>query len=188
MTLLARLAGRFAVPLVATNDVLYHVPERRRLQDIVTCIREQRTLATAGRLLAANAERHLKPAQEMARLFRDFPEAVAESTALFERLAFSLEELRYQYPDEPTGDAASPQEALVRLTEEGARNRFPHGVPEKIRDILDHELALIGKLHFAAYFLTVHDIIRFARAEGSSARGAARPPIPPSAIASASPR
>ena len=99
----------------------------------------------------------------MARLFRDFPEAVAASTALFERLAFSLEELRYQYPDEPSGDAASPQEALVRLTEEGARTRFPHGVPEKIRDILDHELALIGKLHFAAYFLTVHDIIRFAR-------------------------
>ena len=166
MTLTARTARRFAVPLMATNDVLYHAPERRRMQDVITCIREHKTLVDAGRLLAPNAERHLKPPQEMARLFRDFPESLAETTAVFERLAFSLDELSYQYPDEPAGDAASPQEALVRLTEEGARQRFPAGVPAKIRESLEHELALIDRLHFAAYFLTVHDIIRFARAQG----------------------
>ena len=141
------------------------------MQDVVTCIREHRTLATAGRLLAPNGERHFKPAEEMARLFRDFPEAVAESHAVFERLAFSLDELSYQYPDEPTGTAATPQEALVALTEAGARIRFPSGVPAKIRDILDHELDLIGRLRFAAYFLTVHDIIRFARSHGILCQG-----------------
>lgn len=171
MTLLKRRAERFAIPLMATNDVLYHTPGRRRLQDIVTCIRAHKTLATAGRLLAPNAERHLKPAGEMARLFRDFPEAVAETTAVFARLAFSLDELRYQYPDEPTGDAASPQEALERLAEEGARQRFPAGLPEKILATLDHELKLIARLSFAAYFLTVHDIIRFARSRGILCQG-----------------
>jgi error-prone DNA polymerase len=171
MTLLARTAARFAVPLMATNDVLYHVPERRRLQDILTCIREHKTLANAGKLLAPNAERALKPADEMARLFRDFPEALAETRAVLDQLAFSLDELSYQYPDEPTGDAASPQEALERLTEEGACRRFPAGVPEKIRAILDHELKLIARLRFAAYFLTVHDIIRFARSRGILCQG-----------------
>ncbi len=171
MTLLARLASRFAVPLMATNDVLYHWPARRRLQDILTCIREHKTLATAGRLLAPNAERHLKAPAEMDRLFRDFPESLAETSAVLERLTFSLDELSYQYPDEPTGDAASPQEALERLTEEGARQRFPAGVPEKIRLTLDHELKLIARLSFAAYFLTVHDIIRFARSRGILCQG-----------------
>jgi len=165
LALLARTARRFAVPLMATNDVHYHVAERRPLQDVLTCIREKKTLTTAGFLLAANAERHLKSPAEMARLFRDFPEAVAETTRVMERLKFSLDELRYQYPDEATGDAASPQEALERLTEAGARDRFPNGVPPKIRESLDHELKLIGDLHFAAYFLTVHDIMRFARSQ-----------------------
>ncbi len=171
MTQLARLAARFAEPPMATNDVLYHVPERRRLQDILTCIREHRTLANAGRLLAPNAERALKAPDEMARLLRDVPQALAETTTLLERLTFSLDELRYQYPDEPTGDAASPQEALERLTEEGARRRFPASVPEKIRLTLDHELKLIARLRFAAYFLTVHDIIRFARSRGILCQG-----------------
>ena len=168
---LAQMARRHGVPLVATNDVLYHAAERRRLQDVVTCIREHRTLTNAGRLLAPHAERHFKPPAEMARLFRDYPEAIAETAALFSRLAFSLDELKYQYPDEPTGAAATPQEALIRLTEEGARQRFPGGVPAKIRESLAHELALIDRLHFAAYFLTVHDIIRFARDRGILCQG-----------------
>ena len=171
LALLDRTARAAGVPLIATNDVLYHAPERRPLQDVVTCIREHRTLATAGRLLAANAERHLKDAAEMARLFRDYPEAVAESRALLERLTFSLDELRYQYPDEPTGEAASPQEALERLTEEGARFRYPDGVPEKVRASLAHELKLIGALDYAPYFLTVHDIVRFAREKKILAQG-----------------
>ena len=165
LALLDLIARRHGVPLMATNDVLYHAPERRKLQDILTCIREKTTLAAAGYRLAANAERHLKPSEEMARLFRDFPEAVAESRAVLERLQFSLDELRYQYPDEATGDATSPQEALVKLAEEGARRRFPNGIPPKVRENLDHELALIGKLHFAPYFLTVHDIMQFARSQ-----------------------
>jgi error-prone DNA polymerase len=168
---LDRLARHFGIPLLATNDVLYHVPERRPLQDVLTCIREHRTIFDAGRLLEANAERHLKDAAEMARLFADLPEAVAESRAVLERLAFSLDELRYQYPDEPTGDAASPQEALIRLVEEGARQRYPDGVPNKVRAALDHELRLIGELNYAPYFLTVHDIVRFAKEKGILAQG-----------------
>ena len=168
---LDRIARRTGVPLLATNDVLYHSPARRPLQDVITAIREHKTLATAGRLLAKNAERHLKDAAEMGRLFRDYPEAVTESRAVLERLAFSLDELQYQYPDEPTGDAASPQEALERLTREGARFRYPDGVPAKVRAHLDHELALIGQLDYAPYFLTVHDIVRYARQKGILAQG-----------------
>ncbi|MCP4382702.1 MAG: error-prone DNA polymerase [Hyphomicrobiales bacterium] len=168
---LHRIAGRSNVPLLATNDVLYHVAERRPLQDVVTCIREHKTLQTAGRLLASNAERHLKDAAEMARLFADHPEAVSESHAVFERLAFSLDELKYQYPDEPTGDAATPQEALERATEAGLRFRYPQGAPKKIRDLIAHELQLIASLQYAPYFLTVHDIMRFARKKGILAQG-----------------
>jgi len=168
---LDRIAAAAGVPLLATNDVLYHVPERRPLQDVLTAIREKTTLAAAGRRLAANAERHLKDAAEMARLFRDHPEAVAESVAVLGRLDFSLDELRYQYPDEPTGDAASPQEALIRLVEDGARQRYPGGAPDKVSATLAHELALIGELGYAPYFLTVHDIIRFARGKGILAQG-----------------
>ncbi|MEX0852745.1 MAG: PHP domain-containing protein, partial [Bauldia sp.] len=171
LALLDRVARRFGVPLVATNDVLYHAPERRMLQDVLTCIREKKTLLTAGRLLAANAERHLKPPHEMARLFRDYPQAIAESVAVLDQVTFSLDELRYQYPDEPVGDAATPQAALERLTEEGARQRYPDGVPAKVRASLDHELKLIAELGFAPYFLTVHDIVRFARLKGILCQG-----------------
>jgi error-prone DNA polymerase len=163
MALLARTASRFDIPLLASNDVLYHAPERRVLQDVLTCIREKKTLTNAGHLLQANAERHLKSPAEIARLFQDFPEAIAESHALLERLTFSLDEIRYQYPDEPTGDAASPQEALEKFTEAGAAQRYPDGVPDKVRKTLRHELSLIGECSYAPYFLTVHDIIRYAR-------------------------
>jgi len=168
---LMELACGTDVQLMATNDVLYHHPDRRMLQDIVTCIREHVTLAAAGKRLAANAERHLKSCGDMLRLFRDCPAAVAESVAVLERLDFSLDELRYQYPDEPTGDAASPQEALERLTEAGARWRYPDGVPEKIRAAIAHELKLIAQLQYAPYFLTVHDIVRFARGRGILCQG-----------------
>ncbi len=171
---LARLmdiARRTGVTLMATNDALYHHPDRRMLQDIVTSIREHVTLAGAGKRLAANAERHLKPVEEMLRLFRDCPEAVAESIAVLERLNFSLDELKYQYPDEPTGDAATPQEALEKLTEAGVRWRYPGGVPEKVRGAIAHELKLIDQLQYAPYFLTVHDIVRYARERGILCQG-----------------
>jgi error-prone DNA polymerase len=168
---LMALSRRSGVKLLATNDVLYHHPDRRMLQDIVTSIREHVTIAAAGKRLAANAERHLKSCEEMLRLFRDCPEAVAESVAVLERLPFSLDELKYQYPDEPTGDAATPQEALEKLTEEGARWRYPDGVPEKVQGALAHELKLIAQLEYAPYFLTVHDIVRYARDQGILCQG-----------------
>jgi error-prone DNA polymerase len=159
---LAALAARARLPLVATNDVLYHAAERRSLQDVVTCIREGCTVAEAGWRLEAHAERHLKPPEEMARLFRDCPAAVARSLEIVERCRFSLDELRYDYPDETGDDGTPAQQKLERLAREGAARRYPEGVPEKIRRQIEHELALIGRLGFAPYFLTVQDIMRFA--------------------------
>ncbi len=171
LALLAGLAARHGAPLLASNDALYHAADRRPLQDVLTAIREHVPLATAGRRLAANAERHLKGAAEMARLFHDFPAAVTESLAVLERLEFSLGQLHYCYPDEPTGDAASPQEALEQLAEAGARMRYPDGVPREIRERIASELALIRERDYAPYFLTVHDIVRFAREKGILCQG-----------------
>jgi error-prone DNA polymerase len=171
LTRLAAIAGEAGVPLIAVNDVLYHVPERRALQDVVTCIREHVTLDAAGFRLEANAERHLKAPDEMARLFRTAPEALSETLYFLERCRFSLDELKYEYPDETRAGYATPQEALVAFTEEGARRRYPQGLDLKIRHALDHELALIGELKYAPYFLTVHDIVRFARSQGILCQG-----------------
>jgi error-prone DNA polymerase len=160
---LATLAASWRVPLVATNDVHYHEPGRRALQDVVTCIREGCTIAEAGFRLAANAERHLKTAEEMARLFRRHPEALARTVEIAERCRFSLDELRYEYPEETTEGGRTPQQQLVHLAWQGAAERFPDGVPDKIRAALEHELALIDGLDYAPYFLTVHDVVRYAR-------------------------
>ena len=160
---LAALAERTRLPLIATNDVLYHTPHRRKLQDVVTCIREGCTIAEAGFRLEAHAERHLKPPQEMARLFRDHPAAVARTLEIVERCRFSLDELRYEYPDETGDDGTPAQMKLERLAREGAARRYPQGVPEKLRQQIEHELRLIDELGFAAYFLTVHDIMSYAR-------------------------
>ena len=143
---LAELAAVAKVPLIAVGDVLYHAPERRALQDVVTCIREHLTLDAAGRRLEANAERHLKSADEMARLFRAAPQAIAETQRFLDRCRFSLDELAYEYPDEIREGFATPQDALVAFAEEGARRRYPHGVPANVRHALDHEYALIGEL------------------------------------------
>src|SRR5215471_17284547 len=147
----AALAGQTGVPLIAINDVFYHHPDRRELQDVLTCIREHLTIDTAGRRLAANAERYLKPPAEMARLFRDAPEAIAETLTLDEALTFSLDELRHEYPDERRAAFASAQEALTHLAWEGAAKRYPEGIPDNVRQALDHELSLIGKLAYAPY-------------------------------------
>ncbi len=167
----AALAAETRVPLVAVNDVLYHAPARRPLQDVLTCIRLHETLETAGRRLEANAERHLKPPAEMARLFRDHPDAVAETIRVSDGLTFSLGELRYEYPDEVIDGFSSPQEALVHFTYAGATQRYPDGIPDKVRLALAHEIALIGDLGYAPYFLTVFDIVRFARAKGILCQG-----------------
>ncbi len=168
---LAAVAGEARVPLIAVGDVLYHAPERRALQDVMTCVRLHLTVATAGRRLEANAERHLKAPREMARLFRDAPEAVVQTLRFLERCRFSLDELRYEYPDETREGFATSQEALVAYTEEGARRRYPHGIPRKVRAALDHEFALIAELKYAPYFLTVHDIVRYARSRGILCQG-----------------
>ncbi len=169
---LARLAERACVPLAATNDVHYHVAARRPLQDVLACVREGRTVADAGFLLAPHAERFLKPPDEMVRLFAELPGAVERSLEIAQRAAaFSLDELRYRYPDEVCAPGRAPIEHLAVLTQEGARERYPLGVPAGVVARLDHELALIDELDYAPYFLTVHDLVRFARSRGILCQG-----------------
>ncbi len=165
------LARETGLPLVAVNDVRMHAPARRELADILTCIREHRTLDNAGRLLSLNAERHLKGSREMARLFADAPEAISETTRILARIGFSLDELRYEYPSELREGFSSEQEALEHFTFEGAKSRFPDGVPSRVKATIAHELKLVVALNYAAYFLTVHDIVRFARGRGILAQG-----------------
>ena len=162
---LAAVAQGSGAAMVATNDVLYHGPERRPLQDVLSCIREGCTVHQAGLLLAANAERHLKSPDEMARLFARFPGAVERSVEIAGRVGFDLSDLAYEYPDEPVPRGKTAIQHLRDLSWEGARWRYPDGVPDKVSRLVDHELALIEKLKFPNYFLTVHDIVRWAREE-----------------------
>jgi error-prone DNA polymerase len=162
---LQRIAAAAGVPLLATNEVLYHHPSRRPLQDVLTCIREKTTIDAIGKRLEANAERYLKPADEMARLFRDVPEALAETMRFAGRIDFSLAQLKYQYPDEPVPPGKTAQRHLEDLTWQGAHKRFPVRIPPKTKKVLHKELRLIRKLKYAHYFLTVHDIVRYARTQ-----------------------
>jgi error-prone DNA polymerase len=168
---LRTLAREASVPLIAVNDVHFHHPDRRPLADVLTCIREKTTIDRAGRKLVANAERFLKPTQEMTRLFRDAPEAIDETARLSEQLTFSLDELRYEYPDESVVGFATPQEALVHLTYEGAKSRYPDGVPDAVRATIEHELSLVAQVKYAPYFLTVYDIVRYARSKNILCQG-----------------
>ena len=160
---LDRLARKHGCTILATNDVHYHAPEKRPLQDVVTCIREKVTIATAGYLLNPNAERHLKSPQEMARLFARWPHAIAATREFADSLHFSLDELRYEYPKEAVPKGRTPQQHLEQLTWEGAKQRWSDGIPEKVLNQLNYELPLIERLDFARYFLTVHDIVAYAR-------------------------
>ena len=160
---LAAIARSVQVPLLATNDALYATPDVRQLHDVVTCIRAGTTVAAAGRLLAANAERHLKSAAEMARLYRAFPAALTESERLLARIAFDLGDLRYEYPHEPVPDGWDPQDWLEHLTWEAARKRYGDEIPARMLAMLDEEFRLIRDRDYAYYFLTVHDVVRFAR-------------------------
>ena len=171
LALLRQAAMAAQVKLLAVNDALYADPDQRDLQDVLSCIREGVTIETAGRLLEANAERHLKPPDEMARLFRDAPEAIAETGHLLDRIGFSLDQLRYEYPDEPVPAGWQAQDWLADLTWRSAATRYPHGVPEKVRRSLGEELALIAQLQYAPYFLTIHDIVRFADERGILCQG-----------------
>ena len=168
----AALAKKLGAPLLATNDALMHAPERRPLADVVACIREKTTLDAAGRLTQANAERHLKAAREMARLFAEAPEAVEETMRFLDGLAFSLDELAHCYPEELREGFATPQAALEAFA---LRRRPGSAIPEACRSgrarRSKHELALIASLDYAPYFLTVHDIVRFARSRGILCQG-----------------
>jgi len=157
------LARANGLGLLATNDVHYHAPERRPLQDVMTALRHKTTVAEAGHLLDANAERHLKSPQEMARLFARWPHAIAAARAVADACTFSLDELRYEYPEEIYPDGMAPQEYLEIETWAGAERRYPEGVPESVTDTIERELALIAKLDLARYFLTIKDIVDFAR-------------------------
>jgi error-prone DNA polymerase len=158
----AGFARSLSIPTVATNDVLYHHPERKMLQDVMTCIHEKCTLTEAGFRLDANAERHLKPPREMARIFEAWPEALDATIEIADRCRFSLDDLRYEYPEEIVEAGISALEDLKRRTLAGAKSRYSEVVPEAVTKQIDHELKLIAEREYAPYFLTVHEIVKFA--------------------------
>ncbi|PKP90652.1 MAG: error-prone DNA polymerase [Alphaproteobacteria bacterium HGW-Alphaproteobacteria-14] len=157
------LAQANGLTLLATNDVHYHAPERRALQDVMTAIRHKTTVTKAGPLLHPNAERHLKSPAQMQRLFARWPHAIAAAREVADRCQFSLDELRYEYPEEIHPEGQTPQQFLEAETWAGAGRRYPDGLPETVRATLERELALIAKLELARYFLTIKDIVDFAR-------------------------
>lgn len=161
----AKTAKQAGVALLAMNDVLYHHPDRARLQDVLNATRHKCTVQQLGLRAESNAERHLKPAAQMAELFRNHPQALLRSLDVAARCRFSLSELKYVYPEESKGESATPQAELERLTWLGAQDRFPQGIPPKVRQQVEHELRLVERLDYAAYFLTVYDIVRYAREE-----------------------
>ncbi|MGE0627639.1 MAG: error-prone DNA polymerase, partial [Hyphomicrobiaceae bacterium] len=165
------LAARCGTPLVATGDVLYHTVHRRPLADVLAAIREGTTVACAGTRLPANAERHLKSPAQVQRLFRGHAEAVARTMEIAAACQFSLDELVYEYPDEPVPAGKTAQSHLEDLTWTGAHKKFPDGIPGKVVKTLKKELALIAELKYAHYFLTVYDIVAFAEDQGILVQG-----------------
>lgn len=168
---LAAMSARLDVPLLATCDPLYAGPNDRPLHDVVTCIREGTTLLEAGKRLQANAERHLKPAREMARLFRDYPEAVAGWREVLRRIEFDLQDLKYEYPHEPVPEGWEPQAWLEHETLRRASERYPQGLPPEIAELLAEEFALIRGRNYAYYFLTVYEVVKFARSRNILCQG-----------------
>jgi len=168
---LKAIAVRAHVPLLALNDVLYASPEERDLQDVLTCIREGVTIETAERRLEVNAERWLKPAAEMARLFRDAPEAMSETTAFLSRTIFDLKDLKYEYPEEPVPPGWTPQGWLEELVRRRTPVRYPEGATAKVEALLEKELTFIAERSLAPYFLTIHDIVRTAENKGILCQG-----------------
>jgi error-prone DNA polymerase len=166
-----RLAKQVQVPLVAANDVHFHLPCRRALADVLTSVRVGCTVAQAGHLLFANAARHLKSPEEMREIFARVPDAIRRTVEVADRCKFSLDELRYEYPEELAPAGQTPLEYLSKLTWDGVRQRYPNDVPTKVRQLIEHELQLIAELRYEAYFLTVWDLVRFARSHGILCQG-----------------
>ena len=173
LDLCADVAARAGAPLIAVNDAVIHEPSRKRLHDVMTCIREHVTLYDAGRRLDVNAERRLKTADEMAALFKAHPDAVGETARFAQLCDFSLDELRYEYPDEPVPKGWTAQAHLKALAWRGAHRRWPgrKRPPQKARQQLCTELRFIEKMEYANYFLTVHDIVAWARDQGILCQG-----------------
>lgn len=168
---LSQLSDELGIKLVATNDVHYHSPERRQLQDILTCIREKCTIHSAGFLLHQNSERYLKPEDEMQRLFRQCPQALEATREIADACQFSLDSLTYMYPEEITTGGRTPQEELERLAWEGAYEKFPQGIPEKVAETIRYELDFMARKNYASYFLTVYDFVKFARSRDILCQG-----------------
>ena len=166
---LKEISRQSGLPLVAAGDVHMHLRSRRRLQDVLTAVRLGRPVAQCGQALFPNAERHLRLRMRLAQLYP--PELLAETVAIAERCRFSLDELRYEYPHELVPGDETPASWLRKLTEEGLRRRFPSGVPAKVARQVEHELKLIAELGYEPFFLTVHDVVRFARGEGILCQG-----------------
>ena len=162
---------RAAPRLIATMDALFHTPDRVLLADTLACIREKTTLEAAGYLALQNAERCLKSPHEITRLFKGYEDAIIAQQNLFDAITFNLDQLRYEYPDEVVAAGETPMESLRRLTELGVLGRYPDGIPSKVRAAIDHEYELIDQLDYARYFLTVHDIVAFARSRDIVCQG-----------------
>ncbi len=165
------LARAHGLPLLATNGVMHATPEGRQIADVFTCLRNHTTLDGAGTLLSVNAERHLKTAAQMQSLFADLPDAITNTARLADRLRFELTDLGYEFPKFPVGPGETMEGVLRERAYAGARDRYHGEVPEKIRALLEKELALINELGFAGYFLLVWDIVRFCRSEGIMVQG-----------------
>lgn len=168
---IAQLSEQLHVPMIATNDVHYHNAARRELQDILTCIREKCTIYTAGFKLHPNAERYLKPIDEMQRMFLQYPNAIRRTQEIVSACTFSLDELKYEYPEEITTEGRTPQEELTHLAWEGANKIFEGNLSKKTIDAINYELRFIEQMNYAAYFLTVYDIVRFARSRDILCQG-----------------
>lgn len=166
-----QLSSELDVPMIALGDVYYHEVDRRELQDVLTCVREKCTIHEAGFRLYANAERYLKPMEEMQRLFRNYPDAIVQTLALADACTFSLDELHYVYPEELTASGRSPQEELIYLTWKGAQERFGDQITDKIKETIAMELEFIERKNYASYFLTVYDYVDFARNRGILCQG-----------------
>jgi error-prone DNA polymerase len=166
---LKEISKRSGLPLVAAGDVHMHVRSRRRLHDVLTAIRCGKPVAQCGQALYPNAERHLRLRMRLAQLYP--PELLAESVAIAERCRFALDSLKYEYPAELVPEGHTPATWLRKLTAEGLRERFPAGVPARIADLVEHELKLIAELGYEPFFLTVHDVVHFARGAGILCQG-----------------
>ncbi|SFB59304.1 error-prone DNA polymerase [Rhizobium sp. NFR07] len=168
---LSTQAAKFKVKTVVTNDVLFHEPSRRQLQDIVTCIRKATTIDDVGFDRERHADRYLKPPEEMERLFPRYPEALARSMEIVSQCKFSLEELTYDYPQEALIDGMDAQQSLEHCVRECIPLRYPEGLPQQVLRTVRHELDLIKEMNYAPYFLTVYSIVRFARSQGILCQG-----------------